>query len=316
MSENRKVVLVGTGFVGMSMAYTLLDQKGIDELVLIDVNMDKAEGEAMDLAHGLPYANSKVNVHAGTYQDCSDANVIVITAGAAQKPGQTRLELTAVNTKIMKSIGESIKDSGFNGVIVVASNPCDIMTYVAQKTTGLPCTKVVGTGTMLDTARLRYSIGDYLQINYSNVHAYIMGEHGDSSFVPWTHAYIGAKNLLEELDERDIDFSVLLDIYENVRDAAYHIIEKKKATYYGIGMSLARLVTAILNNENSVFPLSVYQNNEYGRSGLYIGVPAVINRGGIREIIKLKLNEQDQEKFDLSCDSLLSIIRETVDPLL
>lgn len=316
MKENRKVVLIGTGFVGMSMAYTLIDQKGIDELVLIDVNLDKAEGEAMDLSHGLPYANSKIYIHAGTYEDCSDANVIVCTAGAAQKPGQTRLELTGINTRIMKNIGEQIKASGFNGVLIVASNPCDIMTYVAQISTGLPKHKVFGSGTMLDTARLRYMIGEYLQINYSNVHAYIMGEHGDSSFVPWTHAYLGGKSLLEEIEERDIDFSSLLDIYQEVRDAAYQIIEKKKATYYGIGMSLARLVTAVLNNENTILPLSVYQNGEYGKKGIYIGVPSVVNREGIREIIKFHLNDLDQEKFNYSCDNLQSVIDEVVTPIL
>lgn len=316
MSQSRKVVLVGTGFVGMSFAYALINNKGFDELVLVDVVKDKTEGEALDLQHALPYTGNHIKVHAGTYEDCKDASVIVITAGAAQKPGQTRLELTAVNTRIMKSIGQQIKQSGFNGIIIVASNPCDLMTYVAWKATGLPKEQVFGSGTMLDTARLRYAIGDFLQINYSNVHSYIMGEHGDSSFVPWTHCYIGSKNLLEELEERNIPLEILLDIYESVRDAAYEIIEKKKATYYGIGMSLCRLVIAVLNNENAIIPLSVYQDGSYGREGLYIGVPAVVNRKGIRETIVLHLNEVDQEKYNHSCDELLRIIKETVDPIL
>ncbi|MDO4702023.1 L-lactate dehydrogenase [Erysipelotrichaceae bacterium OH741_COT-311] len=313
---NRKVVLIGTGFVGMSMAYSLIAQKGIDELVLIDVVMEKAEGEAMDLSHAMPYASGKMYIHAGTYQDCSDANVIICTAGAAQRPGQTRLELTEINTKIMKSIGEQIKASGFNGVLVVASNPCDIMTYVAQVATGLPKHQVFGSGTMLDTARLRYMLGEYLQVNYSNIHAYIMGEHGDSSFVPWTHAYVGVKSLLEEIEERNIDFNGLLDIYQEVRDAAYHIIERKKATYYGIGMALVRLVTAILNNENTILPLSVYQEGQYGKHGIYIGVPAVVNRSGIREVIKLKLNDIEQEKFNHSVEELTKVIEEVVNPIL
>jgi len=316
MPQSRKVVLVGTGFVGMSFAYALINNKGFDELVLVDVVRDKTEGEALDLQHALPYTGNHINVHAGTYEDCKDASVIVITAGAAQKPGQTRLELTAVNTRIMKSIGQQIKQSGFNGIIIVASNPCDLMTYVAWKATGLPKEQVFGSGTMLDTARLRYAIGDFLQINYSNVHSYIMGEHGDSSFVPWTHCYIGSKNLLEELEERNIPLEILLDIYESVRDAAYEIIEKKKATYYGIGMALCRLVIAVLNNENAIIPLSVYQDGSYGREGLYIGVPAVVNRKGIRETIVLHLNEVDQEKYNHSCDELLRIIKETVDPIL
>ena len=314
--DNRKIVLVGTGFVGMSFAYSLLSQPGIDELVLIDVAKEKAEGEAMDLSHGLPYAVSKMRIYAGDYADCKDASIVVVTAGAAQKPGQTRLELTAINTKIMKGICEQIKESGFGGILVVASNPVDLMTYVAQKVTGYPKNRVIGSGTLLDTARLRYMVAKYLDVNSTNVHAYIMGEHGDSSFVPWMHAYIGCKSLLELLDEQGRDMADLLQIYQDVRNAAYEIIEKKKATYYGIGLSLNRLVGAILNNENAIMTVSVYQNNEYGKTGLYIGVPAIVNREGIREIIHLPLNEVDQGKFDTSCDNLMEIIRETIDPLL
>ncbi|WP_295268177.1 L-lactate dehydrogenase [uncultured Catenibacterium sp.] len=313
---NRKVVLVGTGFVGMSMAYTLMNHKGIDELVLVDVNTEKAEGEAMDLVHGLPYASGKLKVYAGDYSDCADANVIVVTAGAAQKPGQTRLELVAINTKIMASVGKAIKESGFNGVIVVASNPCDIMTYVMQKATGLHPYQVLGSGTMLDTARLRYEIGNFFEVNPASVHGYIMGAHGDSSFVSWTNAYIGCKSLLEVVEERKVPFDQLQRIYEQVRDAAYEIINKKRATYYGIGMSLARLVDAILNNENTVLPLSCYLEGQYGHEGLYIGVPAIINRAGIREILTLPLTESDQEKFDRSCSTLQEIIDTTVTPIL
>ncbi|MDF9825510.1 L-lactate dehydrogenase [Breznakia sp. PF5-3] len=314
---NRKIVLVGTGFVGMSMAYSLLTQRGIDELVLIDVNKEKAEGEAMDLSHGLPYAaNSKMIIKSGGYEECADASIIVITAGAAQKPGQTRLELTAINTKIIKEICENIKASGFNGVIIVASNPVDIMTYVVQQVTGLPTSQVFGSGTLLDTARLRYMIGNYLDVNPNNVHAYIMGEHGDSSFVSWTNAYIGSKSLLALLDEQDKGLDDLLEIYEEVRNAAYEIIEKKKATYYGIGLSLNRLVAAVLNNEDLILSVSAHQNGEYGKQGLYIGVPAVVNRDGIRDILVLPLNEVDRCKFEASYDNLEKVIKETVDPLL
>ena len=314
--DNRKVVLVGTGFVGMSFAYSLLSQPGIDELVLVDVAKDKAVGEAMDLSHGLPYSSSKMHIYAGDYSDCADASIVVITAGAAQKPGQTRLELTAINTRIMKSICEQIRDSGFKGIIIVASNPVDLMTYVAQKVTGLPKERVIGSGTLLDTARLRFMVAKYFDVNSTNVHAYIMGEHGDSSFVPWMHAYIGCKSLLELLDEKGKDFSDLLQIYQDVRNAAYEIIEKKKATYYGIGLSLNRLVHAILNNENAIMTVSAYQDNEYGKSGLYIGVPSIVNKKGIREIVHLPLNEVDQAKFDASCDNLLGLIHDTIDPII
>jgi len=315
--SKRKVVLVGCGFVGMSMAYSLMQQdSGVDELVLIDVNHDKAEGEAMDLSHGLPYINKKIDIYAGDYADCSDASVIVVTAGAAQKPGQTRLELTAINTRIAKSIGESIKKSGFNGVIICASNPVDLMTFVLQQASGLPKKQVFGSGTMLDTARLRYLIGDFLKFNPSNIHGYILGEHGDSSFVPWTYVYVGTKPLIKYLEENNLDLENLLDIYEQARDAAYIIIEKKQATYYGIGISLARLVSVVLNDDDAIIPLSVYQNGEFGKKGLYIGVPTVVNREGVKEIITLELNEFDQKKFDNSCDSLTKILDEIVIPIL
>lgn len=316
MSEKRKVVLVGTGFVGMSMAYSFLSTGGIDELVLIDVATEKAKGEAMDLQHGLPYARGKIDIYAGVYADCWDASVVVVTAGAPQAPGETRLDLTAKNAKIMKDVVENIKASGFNGILVIASNPVDCMTYLAQKISGLPKDQVIGSGTILDTARLRYMMSEYLAISSSNIHAYIMGEHGDSSFVPWTNAYVGNKSLLELLDEKKKPLSDLLEIYTNVQQAAYEIIQRKRATFYGIGLSLNRLVHAILDDENTILTVSAHQNGEYGQEGLYIGVPAIVNRHGIREIIKLKLNEVDQGKFDASCETLKKINHDIIDPML
>ena len=316
MSEKRKIVLVGTGFVGMSMAYSFLSTGGIDELVLLDVAKEKAVGEAMDLQHGLPYARCKMEIYAGDYADCRDASIVVITAGAAQKPEETRLDLTAKNAKIMKSVVESIMASGFDGILIIASNPVDGMTYLAQKVSGLPKERVIGSGTILDTARLRYMMSEYLDVSSSNMHAYIMGEHGDSSFVPWTHAYVGSKSLLELLDEKGKPLSDLHDIYTNVQQAAYEIINRKKATFYGIGLSLNRLVHAVLDDENAILTVSAYQEGEYQQKGLYIGVPAVVNREGVREVIRLKLNEVDQAKFDSSCRTLKEINRDIIDPLL
>ena len=316
MSEKRKIVLVGTGFVGMSMAYSFLSTGGIDELVLLDVAKEKAVGEAMDLQHGLPYARGKMEIYAGDYADCRDASIVVITAGAAKKPEETRLDLTAKNAKIMKSVVESIMASGFDGILIIASNPVDGMTYLAQKVSGLPKERVIGSGTILDTARLRYMMSEYLDVSSSNMHAYIMGEHGDSSFVPWTHAYVGSKSLLELLDEKGKPLSDLHDIYTNVQQAAYEIINRKKATFYGIGLSLNRLVHAVLDDENAILTVSAYQEGEYQQKGLYIGVPAVVNREGIREVIRLKLNEVDQAKFDSSCRTLKEINRDIIDPLL
>ena len=316
MSEKRKIVLVGTGFVGMSMAYSFLSTGGIDELVLLDVAKEKAVGEAMDLQHSLPPARGKMEIYAGNYADCRDASIVVITAGAAQKPEETRLDLTAKNAKIMKSVVESIMASGFDGILIIASNPVDGMTYLAQKVSGLPKERVIGSGTILDTARLRYMMSEYLDVSSSNMHAYIMGEHGDSSFVPWTHAYVGSKSLLELLDEKGKPLSDLHDIYTNVQQAAYEIINRKKATFYGIGLSLNRLVHAVLDDENAILTVSAYQEGEYQQKGLYIGVPAVVNREGVREVIRLKLNEVDQAKFDSSCRTLKEINRDIIDPLL
>lgn len=316
MVERRKIVLVGTGFVGMSMAYSLLNQGGVNELVLIDVVKEKAEGEAMDLSHGMPFAPSKMDIRAGDYSDCKDANIVVITAGLNQKPGQTRLELAKANAKIMKDITKQVVNSGFKGTFVIASNPVDLMTYVVYKVSGFPKEKVIGSGTVLDTARLRFLIGEYLQVASKNVHAYIMGEHGDSSFVPWEHAYVGCKKLTDVMKEQGKDLEDLDKIYEGVQQAAYEIINKKKATYYGIGIALTRLIKAILGDENAIMPISMYQNGEYGHSGMFIGVPAIINRNGIKEMVKLNLDSKGQEKFDYSCEVLNKMIEEEINPIL
>ena len=285
-----KVVLVGTGFVGMSMAYAMLNRGGVNELILIDIDKDKTIGEEMDLSHGLPFAPQKMVIKAGDYDECKDAEVVVITAGIAQKPGQTRLELTETNTKIMKSITKSIMASGFNGVIVVASNPVDIMTYVVAKVSGLPKNKVIGSGTVLDTARLRYIMAEYLNVSSKNIHAYVMGEHGDSSFVPWNHAYVGCKKISDVMKDNNHPMDDLEKIHKDVVNAAYEIINKKKATYYGIGVALSRLVKAILEDEHGILTVSAYlKDGEYGQDDIYIGVPAIICSDGIREDVNLSL---------------------------
>ena len=316
MNTNKKVVLVGAGFVGMSMAYSLLNQGGVDELVLIDVNKDKTIGEEMDLAHGLPYAPNKMKIKAGDYDECKDANIVVITAGLAQKPGQSRLELAVANAKIMKSITESVMANGFNGVFIVASNPVDLMTYVVAEVSGMPKSKVIGSGTVLDTARLRYLIAEYLKVSSKNVHAYILGEHGDSSLVPWEHSYVGCKKIIDIMEDNNHPMEDLKKIHDGVWQAAYEIIEKKKATYYGIGMALNRLIKAVLNDENSILTVSTYQNNEYGQEGMYIGVPAIINKNGVKEILQLKLNKEDQEKFNHSCEIMKENIEKEIKPVI
>ena len=312
MIEKRKVVLVGTGFVGMSMAYSILNQgnaSGVNELVLIDVLKDKAIGEAMDLCHGLPCSSSHMEIKAGEYDECKDADIVVITAGLNQKPGQTRLELSTANAKIMKDITKQVVESGFNGIFLIASNPVDLMTKVVQEVSGFEPSRVIGSGTALDTARLRYLVGEYLNVSNKNVHAYIMGEHGDSSFVPWEHAYVGCKKISDILLDAHKDLKDLDKIYVEVRDAAYEIINRKKATYYGIGLGLTKIVKTILNNTNEILTVSAYLNNQYGQNDIYIGVPAIINSEGARELLELKLSDENQAKLDTSC----KILRENMD---
>lgn len=312
-----KVVLVGTGFVGMSMAYSMLNRGGVNELVLIDIDKEKTIGEEMDLSHGLPFAPQKMIIKAGDYNECKDAQVIVITAGVAQKPGQTRLELAETNTKIIKEITKNIMASGFNGVIIVASNPVDLMTYVVSKVSGLPTNQVFGSGTVLDTARLRYIMSDYLKVSSKNIHAYIMGEHGDSSFVPWNHAYVGCKKMKDVMKDGNHPIEDLDRIHQEVVDAAYEIINKKKATYYGIGMALSKIVKSVLDNDNSILTVSTYlKDNEYGQDDIFIGVPAIVNSDGIRELLKLELTNEEQEKLNNSCKIIKEMREQSIDKII
>jgi L-lactate dehydrogenase len=304
-----RVVLVGTGAVGCSFAYSMINQGVAEELVLIDVNEAKSEGEAMDLNHGMPFAPSPIKVWNGSYQDCESAALVVITAGLAQKPGETRLELVEKNTKIFKQIVKNIMESGFDGIFLVATNPVDILTYVTWKESGLPKDRVIGSGTVLDSARLRFTLGQYFNVDTRNVHAYIIGEHGDTELPVWSRASIGVEQLESILaGQNDLRKESLEEIFVNVRDAAYHIIERKGATYYGIGMSLVRITKAILNNENSILTVSAYLDGEYGQKGVYIGVPAIINRSGLREVLEIELNEKEKEQFNYS----VSVLKETM----
>lgn len=316
MIEKRKLVIVGAGFVGMSAAYAFVNQGGIEELVLIDIDKEKTKGEAMDLSHGLPYAPQRMEIKSGDYDECKDASIVIITAGLNQKPGQSRLELTVANAKIVKEITENIMKSGFDGVIVVASNPVDIMSYVVSKISGLPTNRVIGSGTVLDTARLRHLLGEYLQVSSKNVHAYILGEHGDSSLVPWEHCYVGCKKILDVMKDNDYPIEDLKEIHDKVWKSAYEIIEKKRATYYGIGMALTRIVKAILNDENAILTVSTYLENEYRQNGLYIGVPTIINKNGVKQLLNLDLEKGEQEKLNKSCSIIKDIIKNDIDPII
>ncbi|MEE0880622.1 MAG: L-lactate dehydrogenase, partial [Turicibacter sp.] len=243
------------------------------------------------------------------YSDCKSADIVVITAGAAQQPGETRLDLVEKNAKIMRGIVREIMKSGFNGIMVVASNPVDVLTYVAWQESGLPRHRVIGSGTTLDTARLRYEIGKYLNVDPRNVHGYIVGEHGDTEFPLWSHTTVGVMPLLDIIKANpQYKFEDLEQIYVNVRDAAYHIIERKRATYYGIGMALARIVKAILSDENSSLSVSVYLNGQYGQHDVFVGVPAIINRNGVREVFELNITGSEREKLTKS----VNVLKETL----
>ena len=309
--DSKKVAIVGVGMVGMSFAYAMLNQNICDELCLIDINKERAEGEAMDLSHGLPFAPSSMKIYSGDYSDCTDMDMIVICAGVPQLEGETRRDLLQKNYKVFKTIVKPIVENGFNGVFLVASNPVDVMTKVVLDLSGFPPERVIGSGTSLDTARLRYMIGDYFKVNPRNIHAYVMGEHGDSEFVAWSSAMISVLPIKELDSHTDQIMNELDEIAVNVRDSAYKIIKAKKATYYGIGMVLARLTRAILNDENSIFTISAYLNGEYSESGFYIGVPALINRNGVRKILEIPLDESEKKRFKDSA----KVIKEMLDEI-
>ena len=302
----RKVVLVGTGAVGTAYAYSLVNQGFVTELALIDANEGKAEGEAMDLVHGMAFASTNMAVHSGSYADCKDANLIVITAGANQQPGETRLELVEKNAKIMRSITREVIQSGFAGIFLIASNPVDIMTHIVYKESGFESSKVIGSGTTLDTARFKVLLGEYLEIDPRNVHAVIIGEHGDSELPVFSQASIGTENIDKVLKRRNNpdDIDNLGKIFIRVRDAAYEIINRKGVTNFGIGMALARITKAILNNENSILPVSCLLENQYGQNDIYMSVPAIINRQGIKEVIELDLHDNEKVLFQKSAQAL------------
>lgn len=308
--DTQKTVLVGTGAVGMSYAYALLNQNACHELVLIDLDRERAGGEAMDLNHGLAFSGSHMRIYAGDYADCADADIVVLAAGVAQKPGESRTALLGRNVAVFRSIVQAVMASGFGGIFLVASNPVDVLTRVTQKVSGLPAGQVLGSGTTLDTARLRYLLGRYFEVDPRNVHAYVMGEHGDSEFVPWSQALVATKPV-HALCRGVGCFEQLERIRQEVRDAAQQIIVAKGATYYGIGMALVRITRAIFGNENSVLTVSTQLNGVYGQNGVYAGVPAVVGRGGVRRLFPLALTDAEQRQMANSCRCLQQLWEET-----
>lgn len=284
-----KIVLIGCGNVGMAYSYALINQKEyVDELVLIDINKEKCIGEAMDLNHCMAYSPSKIKVSVGEYKDCSDAKIVVIAAGANQAPGETRMDLIDKNSKIFKSIVDNVMASGFNGIFLVATNPLDVMTYLTLKYSGLPANKVIGSGTTLDTARLRFLLSEKTGVCPKNIEAYVIGEHGDSEFVPWSNVNIAYKKINEI-----ISLEELMNIENEVRNSAYEIIKRKGATSYGIGMCLVRITNAILEDKNIILPVSSWDKE----NNICISTPAIVGKDGVKDKIFMPLDTLETQKL-------------------
>lgn len=298
--KKTKVVVIGVGAVGSTTAYTLLLRSRMDELVLIDANAGKAVGDALDMNHGMPFLG-QTKVWAGTYEDCKDADIVIITAGAAQKPGEPRLNLLKRNIAIYESIVTEVLKYNDDGILLIATNPVDIMSYFSRKKSGWPTHRVIGSGTLLDSARFRYLIGEKLQLDPRSVHAHIIGEHGDSELPVWSLANVAGSSIALSEEEKD-------DIFTHTRDAAYEIIEAKGATYYAIALALDRIVTAILRNESAVLNVSTLVENYHGVSDVYIGVPCVVDRQGVREVLDIPITEEEKALLHRSANKLKELI--------
>lgn len=309
MSKNhQKVVLVGDGAVGSSYAFAMAQQGIAEEFAIVDIIKERTEGDAMDLEDATAFTAPK-NIYSADYDTCKDADLVVITAGAPQKPGETRLQLVDKNLKIIKSVVEPIVKSGFDGIFLVAANPVDILTYAVQKLSGFPKNKVVGSGTSLDSARLRVALGKKLHVDPRDVIANIMGEHGDSEFAAYSSATVGGKPLLDIAKDEGISEDELLKIEDDVRNKAYEIINRKGATFYGVATALMRISKAILRDENSVLPIGAPMNGEYGLNDLYIGTPAVVNASGVAKVIEVPLNDREKKAMAESAKQLEEVAK-------
>ena len=304
-----KAAVVGCGFVGASIAFSLMQRELFTEIVLIDVNREKAVGGAMDLSHGLPYL-SAMDIRAGDYDDAADSGLIIITAGVNQRPGETRLDLIGKNVDILKQIIPQITSRGFEGILLVVSNPVDALTYAAWKLSGYARERVIGSGTVLDTARLKYLLGERLGVDSRSVHAFVIGEHGDSELAVWSSANVSGIDLPAFFHIRGVadPGETLREIYEGVRDSAYEIIARKGATYYGIAMAVARIAGCIVRDERTVLPVSALLEGEYGLDGLCLSVPAVLGRRGLEQVLEIPLNDEERRALEQSARQLRQAI--------
>ena len=311
--NSRKVAVIGCGFVGSSSAFALMQSGLFSEMVLIDADTKRAEGEAMDISHGISFARP-MQIYAGNYDDITDAAIIVITAGANQKPDETRLDLIKKNAAIMKSIVGEIKKRDFGGILLIVSNPVDILTLIALKESGYPSNRVIGSGTVLDTGRFKYLLGEHLDVDSRSVHAFIMGEHGDSELAAWSNARIGGLKVNDfcELRGHFNHEQSMKKIFENVRNSAYEIIERKHATYYGIAMAVKRICEAIVRNEKSILPVSSLMTGEYGLNDVVLSIPAVVDETGVQKVIPIELNDEELTKLKDSANILKDIAKDYI----
>ena len=311
--NSRKVAVIGCGFVGSSSAFALMQSGLFSEMVLIDADTKRAEGEAMDISHGISFARP-MQIYAGNYDDITDAAIIVITAGANQKPDETRLDLIKKNAAIMKSIVGEIKKRDFGGILLIVSNPVDILTLIALKESGYPSNRVIGSGTVLDTGRFKYLLGEHLDVDSRSVHAFIIGEHGDSELAAWSNARIGGLKVNDfcELRGHFNHEQSMKKIFENVRNSAYEIIERKHATYYGIAMAVKRICEAIVRNEKSILPVSSLMTGEYGLNYVVLSIPAVVDETGVQKVIPIELNDEELTKLKDSANILKDIAKDYI----
>ena len=315
LKDHQKVILVGDGAVGSSYAFALVTQNIAQEVGIVDLNVKKTEGDALDLTDALAWTSPK-KIYSATYADAHDADLVVITAGAPQKPGETRLDLVHKNLKINRDVVSQIVASGFKGIFLVAANPVDILTYATWKFSGFPKERVIGTGTSLDSARFRQKIAEMVGVDARNVHAYILGEHGDSELPVWSHANVGGLQIYEWVKQNpDVDEEAMVNLFFGVRDAAYNIIDRKGATFYGIAVAMARITRAILDDEGAIFPLSVYMDNQYGQDDIYIGAPAVVNAQGVQQVIEIELSDSEQDRMNASAKQLKEVLTQAFEKL-
>ncbi len=311
--NSRKAAIVGCGFVGSASAFALMQSGLFSELVLIDVDKSRSEGEALDISHGLPFSKP-MQIYAGTYEDIIDAVVIIVTAGAGQKPGETRLDLVKKNVAIFKTIIPEIAKYNKNGILLIVANPVDILTYAAKKLSGFPSNRVFGSGTVLDSARLKYLLGEHLGVDSRSIHAFIIGEHGDSEIAAWSSANVSGVPLHKFCEMRGHynHVKAMREISDNVKNSAYEIIEKKKATYYGIAMSVKRICEAIVRDEKSVLPISSVQTGEE-INGVALSMPAIVGKHGVEGLVPIELNDKEKAALKKSADTLKAVIKDVLE---